>query len=117
MTPLQVIAERESVYQLLSQTTPENLRQDHNKFGLDPASRYQIYFTYILDWTKHLGTTYTLPIDRALGAKGTMCLLISISHGTFLHQGRGPSRIFSSSWNKNHLSGLAIAFSCLGTSI
>ncbi|XP_052241674.1 protein-methionine sulfoxide oxidase mical3b-like isoform X3 [Dreissena polymorpha] len=40
MTPLQVIAERESVYQLLSQTTPENLRQDHNKFGLDPASRY-----------------------------------------------------------------------------
>ncbi|XP_053396788.1 F-actin-monooxygenase MICAL3-like isoform X2 [Mercenaria mercenaria] len=40
MTPLQVIAERESVYQLLSQTTPENLRQNHAQFTLDPASRY-----------------------------------------------------------------------------
>ncbi|KAL4232988.1 [F-actin]-monooxygenase mical3 [Mactra antiquata] len=40
MTTLQVIAERESVYQQLSQTTPENLRQNHNQFTLDPASRY-----------------------------------------------------------------------------
>ncbi|XP_060606794.1 F-actin-monooxygenase MICAL3-like [Ruditapes philippinarum] len=40
MTPLQVIAERESVYQLLSQTTPENLRTNHAQFTLDPASRY-----------------------------------------------------------------------------
>ncbi|XP_052808865.1 protein-methionine sulfoxide oxidase mical3b-like isoform X2 [Mya arenaria] len=40
MTPLQVIAERESVYQQLSQTTPENLRQNHSQFTLDPASRY-----------------------------------------------------------------------------
>lgn len=40
MTPLQVIAERESVYQLLSQTTPENLNKNFNEYTIDPNTRY-----------------------------------------------------------------------------
>ena len=39
MTPLEVIAERESVYQLLSQTKPENLSKNHSQFTIDPRSR------------------------------------------------------------------------------
>ena len=39
MTTLQVIAERESVYQLLSQTTPENTARNFNLYTIDPASR------------------------------------------------------------------------------
>jgi len=46
MTPLQVIAERESVYQLLSQTTPENLRPNHSQFTLDPATRSAKSYTW-----------------------------------------------------------------------
>ncbi|XP_071134394.1 F-actin-monooxygenase MICAL3-like isoform X3 [Mytilus edulis] len=40
MTPLQVIAERESIYQVLSQTTPENLNKNYSEYGLDPNTRY-----------------------------------------------------------------------------
>ncbi|XP_078340922.1 uncharacterized protein LOC111104401 isoform X4 [Crassostrea virginica] len=40
MTPLQVIAERESIYQFLSQTTPENLNKNHNEYTIDPNTRY-----------------------------------------------------------------------------
>ncbi|CAC5395899.1 MICAL [Mytilus coruscus] len=40
MTPLQVIAERESIYQVLSQTTPENLNKNYTEYGLDPNTRY-----------------------------------------------------------------------------
>ncbi|CAL8148884.1 unnamed protein product [Orchesella dallaii] len=37
---LEVLAERESIYRLLGQTTPENLSKDHNQFNIDPRSRY-----------------------------------------------------------------------------
>ncbi|KAK3880510.1 hypothetical protein Pcinc_014999 [Petrolisthes cinctipes] len=37
---LDVLAERESIYRLLAQTTPENLGKDHLSYTLDPASRY-----------------------------------------------------------------------------
>lgn len=40
MTPLQVLAERESIYRLLAQTTPENLSKDSNQYTLNPSSRY-----------------------------------------------------------------------------
>ncbi|KAK8384350.1 hypothetical protein O3P69_009264 [Scylla paramamosain] len=40
MSPLEVLAERESVYRLLAQTTPENLSKDHVSYMLDPSSRY-----------------------------------------------------------------------------
>ncbi|PSN38132.1 hypothetical protein C0J52_08223, partial [Blattella germanica] len=39
-TPLDVLAERESVYRLLGQTTPENLQRDTASYTLDPHTRY-----------------------------------------------------------------------------
>lgn len=38
--PLEVLAERESVYQLLSQTTPDNTNKNISQYNIDPASRY-----------------------------------------------------------------------------
>ncbi|XP_051544615.1 protein-methionine sulfoxide oxidase mical3b isoform X2 [Myxocyprinus asiaticus] len=39
-TPLEVVAERESVYRLLPQTTPENVSKNYCQYSLDPTSRY-----------------------------------------------------------------------------
>uniref|UniRef100_A0A8C8WEW5 Molecule interacting with CasL protein 1 n=1 Tax=Panthera leo TaxID=9689 RepID=A0A8C8WEW5_PANLE len=38
--PLEVLAERESLYQLLSQTSPDNMHRNVAQYGLDPATRY-----------------------------------------------------------------------------
>ncbi|XP_026182553.1 protein-methionine sulfoxide oxidase mical3b isoform X6 [Mastacembelus armatus] len=38
--PLDVLAERESLYRLLPQTTPENMQKNINLFSVDPATRY-----------------------------------------------------------------------------
>lgn len=38
--PLQVLAERESVYAVLSQTTPNYLHKNHTFYTIDPNSRY-----------------------------------------------------------------------------
>ncbi|KAI4883596.1 hypothetical protein NFI96_020712 [Prochilodus magdalenae] len=40
MPHLQVLAERESVYQLLSQTTPENTSKNYSAYSIDPSTRY-----------------------------------------------------------------------------
>lgn len=40
LTTLQVLSERESIYRLLAQTTPENLSKDLNQYTLSPSSRY-----------------------------------------------------------------------------
>jgi len=37
---LEVIAERESIYRLLGQTTPENLNKEPISYTIDPHSRY-----------------------------------------------------------------------------
>jgi len=39
MSPLQVLAERESVYMLLSQTTPESLSKSFNSYTINPITR------------------------------------------------------------------------------
>ncbi|RXN15479.1 methionine sulfoxide oxidase mical3b-like protein [Labeo rohita] len=39
-TPSEVLAERESVYRLLPQTTPENVSKNYSLYSVDPASRY-----------------------------------------------------------------------------
>ena len=39
-TPLEVLAERESIYQLLSQTTPENLNKNFSHYTIDPNTRF-----------------------------------------------------------------------------
>lgn len=41
-TPLQCLAEREAVYRLLAQTTPENLHKDYDAYGINPNSRYPV---------------------------------------------------------------------------
>ncbi|XP_028652857.1 F-actin-monooxygenase mical1 [Erpetoichthys calabaricus] len=38
--PLEVIAERESIYQLLSQTTPENTHKNITEYSINPTTRY-----------------------------------------------------------------------------
>lgn len=38
---LKVLAERESIYQLLSQTTPENTSKNYTAYSIDPKTRYQ----------------------------------------------------------------------------
>ncbi|NWJ05875.1 MICA3 monooxygenase, partial [Crypturellus undulatus] len=38
--PLQVLAERESIYQLLSQTSPDNTNKNVSQYSIDPATRY-----------------------------------------------------------------------------
>lgn len=40
MSHLQVLAERESIYRLLAQTTPENLNKDYKSYTIDPTTRY-----------------------------------------------------------------------------
>ncbi|KZC12108.1 Protein-methionine sulfoxide oxidase Mical [Dufourea novaeangliae] len=40
VSPLEMIAERESIYRLLGQTTPENLNRDYAAYTLDPHTRY-----------------------------------------------------------------------------
>jgi hypothetical protein len=39
-SPLAVIAQRESIYRLLAQTTPENLHRDIGSYTLEPTTRY-----------------------------------------------------------------------------
>ncbi|XP_040472545.1 F-actin-monooxygenase MICAL1 isoform X2 [Falco naumanni] len=38
--PLEVLAERESIYQLLSQTSPDNTNKNISQYSIDPATRY-----------------------------------------------------------------------------
>ncbi|XP_071113643.1 LOW QUALITY PROTEIN: F-actin-monooxygenase MICAL3-like [Haliotis cracherodii] len=66
MSPLEVIAERESIYQLLSQTTPENLHKNHGQYSIDPNTRYpnlNLKNRLKLAQVKHL---YDGPLDNLL---------------------------------------------------
>lgn len=38
--PLEVLAERESIYRLLPQTTPENINKNFDQYTIDPGTRY-----------------------------------------------------------------------------
>ncbi|XP_068133397.1 F-actin-monooxygenase MICAL3 isoform X16 [Hyperolius riggenbachi] len=39
-SPLEVLAERESIYRLLPQTTPENVSKNFSQYSIDPTTRY-----------------------------------------------------------------------------
>lgn len=41
VNPLEIIAERESLYQLLSQTTSDNMNKNYSSITINPKSRYQ----------------------------------------------------------------------------
>ncbi|XP_028843118.1 F-actin-monooxygenase mical2b isoform X3 [Denticeps clupeoides] len=38
--PLEILAERESIYRLLPQTTPENINKNFDQYTIDPSTRY-----------------------------------------------------------------------------
>uniref|UniRef100_A0A8C5PIS5 F-actin monooxygenase n=1 Tax=Leptobrachium leishanense TaxID=445787 RepID=A0A8C5PIS5_9ANUR len=38
--PMEVLAERESIYRLLPQTTPENVNKNFSQYSIDPTTRY-----------------------------------------------------------------------------
>ncbi|XP_056909236.1 F-actin-monooxygenase mical2b isoform X7 [Takifugu flavidus] len=38
--PLEILAERESIYRLLPQTTPENISKNFEQYSIDPVTRY-----------------------------------------------------------------------------
>ncbi|XP_072510267.1 F-actin-monooxygenase MICAL3 isoform X14 [Notamacropus eugenii] len=40
ISPLEVLAERESIYRLLPQTTPENVSKNFSRYSIDPVTRY-----------------------------------------------------------------------------
>uniref|UniRef100_A0A8C9Z3I2 F-actin monooxygenase n=1 Tax=Sander lucioperca TaxID=283035 RepID=A0A8C9Z3I2_SANLU len=62
-TPLEVLAERESIYRLLPQTTPENVSKNVSHFSVDPTTRYpNISLNFLKpSQVRHLCDTGDLP--------------------------------------------------------
>ncbi|KAI5617966.1 protein-methionine sulfoxide oxidase mical3b isoform X4 [Silurus asotus] len=62
--PLDILAERESVYRLLPQTTPENVSKNHGQYSLDPGTRYPNLNTQVINASQvcHLMDTDEGPI-------------------------------------------------------
>ncbi|XP_061124766.1 protein-methionine sulfoxide oxidase mical3a-like isoform X3 [Syngnathus typhle] len=53
--PLDLLAERESLYRFLAQTTPENMQKNFSLYSLDPSSRYvNICLSVTPDQVRHL---------------------------------------------------------------
>ncbi|KAM6172001.1 F-actin-monooxygenase MICAL2 [Erethizon dorsatum] len=67
--PLEVLAERESLYRLLPQTTPENINKNFEQYTLDPGTRYPNLNSHCVrpHQVKHLYITRELdhyPLER-----------------------------------------------------
>ncbi|KFO18702.1 Protein MICAL-2 [Fukomys damarensis] len=67
--PLEVLAERESLYRLLPQTTPENINKNFEQYTLDPGTRYPNLNSHCVrpHQVKHLYITKELdcyPLER-----------------------------------------------------
>ncbi|XP_072915014.1 F-actin-monooxygenase MICAL3-like isoform X2 [Hemitrygon akajei] len=73
--PLTVLAERESIYRLLPQTTPQNISKDFNLFSIDPVTRYPKVNIHVLDpnQVRHLyitGDQKVIPtVEPAAGSR------------------------------------------------
>ncbi|KAM9312985.1 F-actin-monooxygenase MICAL3 [Gastrophryne carolinensis] len=68
--PLEVLAERESIYRLLPQTTPENVSKNFNQYSVDPSTRYPNINLQFLRPSQvrhlyHTGETKDLNLDIA----------------------------------------------------
>uniref|UniRef100_A0A672NMC8 F-actin monooxygenase n=1 Tax=Sinocyclocheilus grahami TaxID=75366 RepID=A0A672NMC8_SINGR len=61
-TPSEVLAERESVYRLLPQTTPENISKNYSQYSVDPASRYPNINMQLISAVCHLIDTGEGPV-------------------------------------------------------
>ncbi|XP_068168299.1 F-actin-monooxygenase mical2b isoform X7 [Antennarius striatus] len=69
-TVLEVLAERESIYRLLPQTTPENIGKNFDQYTIDPATRYpNLHSTCVRPHqVRHLyisGETNSCSLERA----------------------------------------------------
>ncbi|KAG7454284.1 hypothetical protein MATL_G00257980 [Megalops atlanticus] len=67
-SPLEVLAERESIYRLLPQTTPENVSKNLSQYSIDPTTRYPNISLHLLrpNQVRHLidtGESRDLCID------------------------------------------------------
>ncbi|XP_076970122.1 F-actin-monooxygenase MICAL2 isoform X1 [Tamandua tetradactyla] len=67
--PLELLAERESLYRLLPQTTPENINKNFEQYTLDPGTRYPNLNSHCVrpHQVKHLYITTELhhyPLER-----------------------------------------------------
>uniref|UniRef100_A0A8D2DJ56 F-actin monooxygenase n=1 Tax=Sciurus vulgaris TaxID=55149 RepID=A0A8D2DJ56_SCIVU len=57
-SPLEVLAERESIYRLLPQTTPENVSKNFSQYSIDPVTRYpNINVNFLPSQVRHLYDT------------------------------------------------------------
>uniref|UniRef100_A0A6I8N5X9 F-actin monooxygenase n=1 Tax=Ornithorhynchus anatinus TaxID=9258 RepID=A0A6I8N5X9_ORNAN len=77
--PLEVLAERESLYRLLPQTTPENINKNFDQYTLDPGTRYpNLNSTCVRPHqVKHLYITQELhhfPLERASSVRRSISL-------------------------------------------
>ncbi|XP_004711670.1 F-actin-monooxygenase MICAL2 isoform X1 [Echinops telfairi] len=61
--PLELLAERESLYRLLPQTTPENINKNFEQYTVDPGTRYPNLNSHCVrpHQVKHLYITKELP--------------------------------------------------------
>ena len=60
MTPLEVIAERESIFTVLSQTTPGRLHKNHHHYSLDPNTRSVVVYQMVIIFCL-LACLFTIP--------------------------------------------------------
>uniref|UniRef100_A0A8C9ZAM4 F-actin monooxygenase n=1 Tax=Sander lucioperca TaxID=283035 RepID=A0A8C9ZAM4_SANLU len=66
-TPLEVLAERESIYRLLPQTTPENVSKNVSHFSVDPTTRYpNISLNFLKPSQPRLTKAMRLPSNRCV---------------------------------------------------
>ncbi|XP_024151390.1 F-actin-monooxygenase MICAL2 isoform X4 [Oryzias melastigma] len=77
---LEVLAERESIYRLLPQTTPENIAKNFDLYTIDPSSRYinlnstcvrpnQVHHLYITGELYHCSLERAVTIRRPINQK------------------------------------------------
>ncbi|XP_021564893.1 F-actin-methionine sulfoxide oxidase MICAL2 isoform X2 [Carlito syrichta] len=77
--PLELLAERESLYRLLPQTTPENINKNFEQYTLDPGTRYPNLNSHCVrpHQVKHLYITKELdrcPLERVGSVRRSVSL-------------------------------------------
>ena len=72
--PLDILAERDSIYRLLAQTTPENISKNFEEFGINPVTRYPNLNKSCVSHNrvKHLFDNKDGPIDQQDGPEPTV---------------------------------------------
>lgn len=70
---LSVIAERESIYRILAQTTSENLQQNYSQWTLNPHTRYPNLNRHLIlpSQVEHLMTDYDFKLENGLSTPWT----------------------------------------------